>query len=334
MDYKLTMEIRKATLNDIPEICDFNARMFPERKVNCKKYMDFWLSRNDGTLNCNLLLTNENGQIYGQILASPMSYYYQQKRIDTVWLFDLIIDESLRKSAWGIDLLLECMELHPQSCSTGSGPTALPIHLKLGNSYLGDIRKYVGMINPFCLLTSYRKSFIPIEKFPMCIQISQSVYHKIGIDQLPTYDNPFNEDLFEVCRDYEYLKWRYFSNLHQYAFYLREDCKNFLVLRSIDVKGFRVMELVDYRCKNTEADFEEIYQAVAKVTRKVCLPALVCGSSLRAMDSVLEHHHFKSIGRPRPVLGFVRCKTRKEDIQNRNFCFVTLADSDGETNWI
>lgn len=320
--------------NLLEQLCEFNNRIYPQKVIPAQNYLDFFLSKSTTEKDSFVVLKDDEDNISGQILTSSMSYFYQQKRVETVWLFDLIIDERLRKSAWGIDLLLKCMELHPMSCSTGSGPVALPIHLKLGNSYLGDIRKYVGMMNPFYLLTSYRRRAIPIDKFPKSIQMKYCTYHKVSIDQLPIYEKPFNEDLFEICRDHDYLRWRYFSKLHSYAFYLRDDNISYIVLRSIDIKGFRVMELVDYRCKNSETDFEEIYQVAAKVTRKVRLSVLICGSSLKALDNVLERHHFKSIGRPRPILGFLRCNSRKEDIKNRKFCFVTFADSDGETNWI
>ena len=328
------LNICQFSTNLLEQLCEFNRRIYPQKLIPVQNYLDFFLSKSTTEKDSFIVLKDDEDNILGQILASSMSYLYQQTRVETVWLFDLIVDERLRKSAWGIDLLLKCMELHPMSCSTGSGPTALPIHLKLGNSYLGDIRKYVGILNPFYLLISYKKRVIPIDKFPMSIHMKQCTYHKIGVDQLPMYEKPFNEDLFEICRDHDYLRWRYFSKLHNYVFYLRDDNISYFVLRSIDIKGFRVMELVDCRCKNTETEFEEIYQVAAKVTRKVGLPVLVCGSSLKTLDSVLERHHFKSIGRPRPILGFLKCKSRMEDIENRNFCFVTFADSDGETNWI
>ena len=51
------------------------------------------------------------------------------------------------------------------------------------------------------------------------------------------------------------------------------------------------------------------------------------------IDSVLESHHYKSIGRPRPIIGTKKYKTDKEAIKNRAFAFVTLAESDGEITW-
>lgn len=329
------MEIRKAETRDVLQIFEFNTLIFPNKKISSKRYLDFWFSKSEDDINNQIILVDDDGNVKGQVLSSSMTYYYKGNRVNTAWIFDLIVDESLRKSAWGIDLLLKCMEVHPKSCSTGSGPTALPIHLKLGNSFFGEIRKYVGVVNPFYFLTSWKRNAISISKYPNKIHYRNYVFNKIETSGLlPDYDVPFNDDLFEISREKEYLNWRYFNNLHQYAFYLSSDGKAYFVLRSILLKGFRVMELVDYRCQIKEVLVETIYQAAVGITKALHLPVLVCGSSLSIVDSVFERHHFKSIGRPRPVIGFVKCKDRKEDIDNRNFCFVTFADSDGETNWI
>ena len=328
------MKITRASQEDFKKLCDFNTQVFPEKKIDSKSSLDFWLSKQDAKLDDCLILKDENGTVHGQILASPMSYFLKGVCHDAVWLFDLIVDEELRKSAWGVDMLLQCMEEHPASCSTGSGPTALPLHLKLGNKMLGEIRKYVGLVNPFYLLTAYHRKAVAIEKFPREITMGNSQYRKIKKDELPSLDTPFNEGLFEIGRDRNFLEWRFFGNLFRYAFYLSEDEKSYFVVRSILLKGFRVLELVDYRCEASIAEFEKMLKAVHKVAKTVHLPVVVCGSTLAPFDAVLERHHFRSMGRPRPVIGFVKCKDRKEDIEQRNFCFVTLADSDGETNWI
>lgn len=328
------MKIIRTNINDFVELSKFNSQIYPEKSIDSSKYLKFWLSKYDAKIDDNLVIKDGNGKIQGQILTSPMSYYYNQERKDTVWLFDLIVNEELRHEAWGVDLILECMDAHPGSCSTGSGPTALPLHLKLGNKMLGEIRKYVGIINPLYLLMSYRRKRINIESFPNEVQIKDCKYRKVSKEDLPSYDKPFNDNLFEIARDRNFLKWRFFNDLHQYAFYLAENSQSYFVVRNILLKGFRVLELVDFRCKVEETKFKRILNAVHKVAREIRLPAVVCGSTLNVFDDVLEQLHYKSIGRPRPVIGFVKCKDRKKDIEKRNFCFVTLADSDGETNWI
>ena len=328
------MNIEKACQEDFANLCEYNTWIYPEKTIDSKCYLEFWLSKLDAKIDDWLILKDDNGRVHGQILTSPMSYFLKGKRHDTVWLFDLIVDEDLRKSAWGVDMLLQCMETHPASCSTGSGPTALPLHLKIGNKMLGEIRKYVGIVNPLYFLSSFHRKTVSIEKFPKEVISGTGKYQRITKDELPKYEESFNEDLFEIARDQEFLKWRFFSGFHQYAFYLAEDKISYFVVRSILLKGFRVLELVDYRCTADEKSFECILKAVHQVAKKTCLPVVVCGSTMAPFDAVLERHHYRSMGRPRPVIGFVKCKDRKEDIAQRNFCFVTLADSDGETNWV
>lgn len=328
------MEIRIAQEHDVNALCKFNKAIFPDKKIDSREYINFWLSKDNNALNNITLLVNDNERIVGQTIFSSMSYYYSGKRLDSEWGLDLIIEKEYRQETWGIDLILKNLELHPSFMATGSGPLAKSINLKLGMKDLGNIKKYVGVVNPLYLICSYKKKTIPIKNYPKIINDRTHIYSLISQDELPSYVAPFNEGLLEICRDYDFLKWRFFNKLHQYAFYLRDDKQTYLVLRSISIKGFRVMELVDYRCENTEVNFEEIYQVAVRATRKLKLPIIVCGSSLKSFDKVLERHHLKSIGRPRPILGFLNCKDRKKDIENRNFCFVTFADSDGETNWM
>lgn len=329
------MEVRTLSTNDLSQLQNFNNTIFPNKLIATSDYLAFWFDRKGHPIEQCLILKEEDGTIHGQILASEMAYYYKQERINTVWLFDLIVDENLRKSGWGVDLLLACMDKHPRSCSTGSGPTALPIHLKMGNKMLGEIRKYVGIVNPFGLFSSFYRGNICAEKFPKSVKAGGRTYKKLSLKELPFLTNPFNESLLEISRDNAFLGWRYFNELHSYALYKEESSDDFFVVRTTILKHVTVMLLVDYRCdmSNTQS-FECIYSAVKKIMQKVHVGIMITGSSLDIVDRVLENHKCKSVGRPRPVIGFVNVKERKKDIEERNFLFATLADSDGETNWV
>ena len=171
--------IKNLSANDLERLYAFNCRIYPDKAISAKSYIDFYLSKNEGEIGACIVLGKQE-EIVGQIMASSMSYYLDGRKVDSVWLYDLIVDEQLRKSAWGIDLLLYCMEQHPNSCSTGSGPTALPLHLKLGNKMLGEIRKYVKIVNPLYGITSMGRGIIPIDKFPKEI----NSYRLIGKDEL------------------------------------------------------------------------------------------------------------------------------------------------------
>ena len=317
--------------NHLERLYAFNSRIYPDKAIPAKPYIDFFLSKGEAETKACIVLENQQEEIVGQIMASSMSYFLDGRKVDSVWLYDLIVDEQLRKSAWGIDLLLYCMEQHPNSCSTGSGPTALPLHLKLGNKMLGEIHKYVKIVNPLYGISSFRRGIIPIDKFPK----EHDSYRLTGKDELPDLTKPFNKSMFEIARDREFLQWRFFSSLHSYAFYQDKQSGHYFVLRTTVLHGITVMLLVDYRFSVDDGTaFENMLKTVMCITNQLHLPIIVCGSTLAVVDRVLEKHHFHSFGRPRPVIGFVKCKDRKQDIVDRRFCFVTLADSDGETNWI
>lgn len=329
------MEAKILTKTDLQQLQEYNKKIYPDKVITAKEYLDFWLNRNERAIDQCLILREVDGSIHGQVLASEMSYYYKQDRINTVWLFDLIVDEKLRKDGWGIDVLLACMDKHPRSCSTGSGPTALPIHLKMGNKMLGEIRKYVGLANPFCMITSPFRGNIRAEKFPSSVTTNGKTFRKLSREEMPDLTKPYNDNLFEIVRDKEFLQWRYFNDLHSYAFYKDEQSDDYFVVRTTILKHITIMLLVDYRCDMRNGNsFENIYQATKRVMSKLHIGLMIVGSSLKVVDDVLEHHCFKSVGRPRPVIGFVKVKDRKADIEARNFLLCTFADSDGETNWV
>jgi|GEM_PF-5007317 len=321
------MEIKNLHKEDIASLYNFNRRMYPERKLY-RKILDFWLNKEpDAYKLFNIVCDNKI--IYGQSLFSPMNYFYNNEKKASVWGFDLIVDESERKNIYGIDLLLYGKERFKESFATGSGPDALKINLKLGNKLIGEIKKYVGILNPIYFVSPFR-GVIPIKKF----HILSNNYEKIDANSLPDRFDPYNNDLLEISREKDFLKWRFFNELQEYAVYKMTDSDNYFVLRTIVKKHITCMVLVDFRCNMSNAnEFEAILKSVKRIMNKLRLSILITGSSLSVSDIVLEKYHFKALGRNRPIISTVSFKNRQEDMNDRKFVFVTLADSDGEILW-
>lgn len=325
--------IRKTDIADREKLVSFNERIYPSKK-RIKECQDFWASQTPDAVNNNIVLVDEEGNIHGQMFTTGMNYYYNGNNVQSVWLYDLIVEEQLRKSAWGVDMIVYAMSLYPNSCSTGSGPQALPLHLKLGNKMLGEIRKYVKIVNPFYFFSALNKGELKKKDFPSVVLVNGHSFFKVKFDQFPELKGSYNENLFEIGRSKEFVQWRFYNNFHDYAVYKDECSKNYFVVRTIVKKGVTSLVLVDYRfCIDKIEEFSGILSATGAIAKQLHIPVIICGSSHSACDSVLEAKRFKSVGRPRPIIGFVKCKDRKVDIESRKFCFVTLADSDGETNW-
>lgn len=329
------MEIRTAKTSDVKALHEFNTRLFTEKKIDSKRYLDFWLSKSQHAINDIILLLDEKGSIVGETINSSMSYYYQDNKIHTVWGFDLIVEEKFRKDLWGLELMIQNKKMHPNIFATGSGPLALKINLKLGKQFLGEIRKYVNILNPLWFPISIVRKNININKFPKSVNLNGKSFSLIEKDKLPNFTQPFNKDLLEISREKSFLQWRFFNKLHEYAIYQEKNSNNYFVLRTTIIRHVISMILVDFRCETKIPNqFEMILKAAKKITNSLHVPILITGSSLGVFDQTLEKYHFKSIGRPRPILGILKVNERKKDIENRNFAFVTLADSDGETNWV
>lgn len=329
------MEIRKASYSDLNKLYSYNTIIYPQKVIKSKDYIDFWISRVSNAIGDIYLLINDNLEIVGQQFVSSMSFWYNNQCVQSKWAFDLYVNSEYRKDSWGIDLMLYNKKENPNHLATGSGPMALAINLKMGMKWLGEIRKYVCMVSPQNLLFSIFRGNVSINNFPSSVSLNDIKFNRISKDELPDIQKPFNNNLLEISRDKEFLKWRFYSSLHDYAVYLDAKSESYFVLRTIIQKHITALLLVDYRCDvNKPEQFQNIISVVKRIARKLHLSIIITGSTLRDFDNILEEEHFKSVGRPRPVLGYLKCKDRKKDIDDRNFCFVTLADSDGETNWV
>jgi len=327
------MEIGPLQKNKIEELYLFNHQVYPERK-RYKEIIDFWFSKNPEEYGLTNILFVD-GKIAGQSLHSSMKYYYEGKENDSFWGFDLIIEEEKRKDAYGIDLLQYNMERFDSEFATGSGPLALKIELALGFKQIGELKKYVNFVNPFFLPLTLLRSKKTVLKYPKKLKLSTEVeFERIEQDLLPDFIQPFNPNLLEISREKSFIKWRFYNTLHQYAVYKDVKSDAYFVLRTIVKNHILCMVLVDYRCDlNIPDEYENILRAAKKITRKLRIPILITGSSLKCIDEILEKNHFKVNGRNRPIISTLKFQNKKEDIKNRNFALITLADSDGEILW-
>ena len=327
------MKVRELQAKDLEKLYAFNDRMFPEREVKSREYMQFWLSKSAEEMNYDFVIVDDNDDIHGEILSSTMSYFYEGKLSDSLWGFDLIVEDELRKEGWGVDIQLYRNQVYPVSFGTGVAPTALKIQSKMGYALLGHIRKFACVVSPFWAALSVVRKRVSPNSYPDSITFGGHGFIKTRRENLPNLNKPFNEHLWEPARDNKYLSWRYFSPLHEYVFYKDLNSDDFFVMRSVVFKHLVVNMLVDYRCDIKSAEsVESIIKAAEKVTKSIHLGVLVTGSSLASFDKVLKKRHYIEMGDPRPINGIIKVKDRKKDIESRDFCFVTFADSDGETD--
>jgi len=327
------MQIKFLDIVELGKFYSFNKQIFPER-TNPKSVIDFWLCKNPEELNLSIILKGENDEIYGQNLHSSMFYFYNKEEIKGEWGFDFIVKEEMRKEGYGIDMLQFALKNKKAIFAVGSGPLALKIELKMGFKHIGELRKYVGISNLLFLPSSFFRGVIQQNKYPVTVKSKAKTFKQKTVDQLPDYSTPFNSGLLEFGRDNAFLKWRYFSDLHPYTFYKQDDGDDYFVVRTIVKKGITCLVLVDYRCDfSDQQNFVLLLKAVKKVASKLKLSVMIAGSSLRMTDETFYNNRFRSIGRHRPIITTEKFKEEKQRIENREFIFATLADSDGEITW-
>lgn len=328
------MQIKFLEASEINDLYSFNKLVFSER-YEPNKIIDFWFGKNKNEHSLSVVLKRGSKEICGQSLFSSMNYFYKNCSYKGEWGFDYIVREDKRKDGYGIDIMdfvLKNKEV--PIFANGSGPMALKIELKMGYNWLGEIKKYIGIVNPIYILTSFSRSSIPLNRFPSTIRVKDKTFSFTREKNLQDNTKPFNDNLLEFERDRSFLNWRFYSGLHEYAVYKNDEGNDYFVLRTIVKKHITCMALIDYRCNFSNQDsFKIILKAAKRVTCKLRLSVLIIGSSLKSIDILLEKQYFKAFGRHRPIISSKYFKEEKEIIKNREFVLTTLADSDGEVNW-
>jgi len=327
------VEIKPLQKNEIEKFYTFNRQAYPERK-RYKEIIDFWFSKNPEEYRLTNVLFVD-GKITGQFLHSSMRYYYEGRKNESFWGFDLIIEKEKRKGAYGLDLLQYNMEQFDSEFATGSGPLALKIEIALGYKQIGELKKYINFVNPFFLPLALLRNKRTVLKYPEEVKFSTNEkFEKVSLDSFSNFTQPFTSNLLEISREKLFIKWRFYNSLYRYTVYKSAKTNSYFVLRTITKNHILCMVLVDYRCDlNNRNEFKDIIKAAKEITWKLMIPILITGSSLKCIDDILEENHFKVTGRNRPIISTLSFKERKDDIENRNFTLITLADSDGEILW-
>jgi len=328
------MKITSLHERDIKNLLEFNKLVHPSNSTEeIRAYLDHWLAKVPDAMEY-VITQKEGDEIVGVNFLSPMSYLYNGKMIHSQWAFDLYVKEEYRKRNYGSYLLLAVKSSFPTHCATGSGPNAVKLLSKLKATQIGQIHKYVGISNPLYMLTSFSRGIVPIMQFPKSVYVKGQIFSRVAFEDLPDINTPYNKSILEINHDTEFLKWKFFNNYREYAFYFNSDNNNYIVLRTIIKKHITLLMVSDYRCNVHSTDQVETLCLLAKkVAKKIGVAFVFCGSSLTCVDMVLEKLHFKAIGRHRPIMTYDKSYKNasfEEQIQARDFILVTLADSDGE----
>lgn len=322
--------VRRAMHSDLQNLYEFNDRYYPGLNHG-REYVDFWCSKSDDAVEKILLMVDNEDNILAQNFFSTMSYYYQGEKIDTVWGFDLIVNEDCRKENLGVMFMLKHRDAERNMLSVGANDNALSMLLNMRYKLIGELKKYIGIVNPFhCLIAPFR-GVVQSQKFPSEIYTQGAIFKKLSEDNIFDLEEPYNPELLEPARDKQYLIWRFFGDFHDYVFYKSSKSNDYFVVRPILKHHIAFLELVDYRCNLSDnVSIISILSAYKKIAKQMCYGFLFTGSSLGVVDSAMEAAGLKRVGRNRPIIWLKKNTDVQDKINNRNFVYLTLADSDGE----
>lgn len=333
------MMVRFQQPQDDAQFKTFNESVFPERgdRNRALTELRYFNSKNpQSDTSGNVVAFTPEGKLIGQALYHKTDFFHDGQRRSSEWGFDFFVVPEHRNDFVGVDILQYVKANKAFVFAVGLGEKALKLQKMLGYHVIGEIRKYVKIVQPLCLpFGLLRSGNLEAARYPKSVKKGTVLFDRVSAESLWDAESPYNQELLEFGRDRSFLNWRFYSDNFQYAVYRKADGTdqpNYFALRSVKIKGVTGLVLADFRYQVSRPEqFREIVDAARQIASKMWLPILATGSAHRSSDQVLEAMNFKKVGRDRPVVSNDKAyKQFKPSIDDRNFVFVTLADSDGE----
>jgi hypothetical protein len=320
------MNIRKCKSEDWKILIEFNEKVYSNRKAGVETLFNFRYKNRMSDFCENVILTDEK-EIFGQNLVCSASCYVNDLKYNGFWSMNTIVRDDMQGGGYGKKILQKVMDTDIPYWGTGVSDVALKMYLKQKfYKYMGELKKYICLMNPFSVLLS------PLLKLSL-IKYSQHTnnFSLLEKEQVIGYNRSFNSDIAEFCRDTDFLHWRFFEAPCKYAFYKNNFDDSYFVVRVIKKKGILILSVVDYRCSfSNKFSFEEIIKATKKLALKIHCPFVLFSSTLKITDNVLENMRFKRIGRDRPMVSTLVTEEDATKINKREYVLVNFADSDGD----
>ena len=300
-------------------------------RFDTARYFSYRFIENPHKENSRIVLAVEDNRILGQVLMVGNEYFEKGVRHCGVWGMDLIVRPESRGKKLGLKITEESLATNG-FWGFGVTPASRKLHQKMGFRFVGKFQKYLmlrSILTPFTLLLSKGK-VMDAYAFPDQIVTERLVFHRL---QDPSdWDKEFwNSDLTEFSRSREFIKWRYFSGIGEYAVYSSQylDRPLYYVLKTIAWKNHLLLVIMDYRCRLSDpAELGILISSWKEALRSGPFKGLITGSSAEVINTGLHRSGFLRLGDPSDILTNMERNRQSSDPSHK--VFVTMADSDFE----
>jgi hypothetical protein len=283
-------------------------------------------------------------KLIGQILSIPAKYYIGEKSKYCVFGCDYIVESNHRDTSAGVFLLKKLLKKN-EHFAIGPNPSGISykLHVTFGEKHIGNSRIYFypNIFNPSSIFrlifnrigfntknANYRTSIIPDS-----VRIDNKSFELIKDKNIISVERGykskwFENSIIEFDRSADFLKWRYFNDLHKYYFYEYKVSKNslqvdgYIVLRPVQYKNWLdSLLVVDYRFNDNSISNLKLFIKFAKeVLNQTSISNLMLSNSLYKFDKTIKKQFFKIFSYP--IL------SNSMEINESSNIFVTFADSD------
>lgn len=330
----MNLVIRKAVLEDIDQLVEFNQRAFPLRQFT-REFIQYRFEKNEKQEPRAIFYIAEfNEEIVAQRVMLREDWWLNGNQHEAYWGTDFFVHPAFQGKGIGKKIINEIQKDLTILSTTNTGAINLKMHQNLNYYPIGQLNLYFKPLKIFSVFNAAFKMFFKqkIEKpskvkflsFPEKFnEFKKRNLNEINFDFLKFESTV---DALMGQRDENYLKWRFFHQEGIYQFYQNSHNSNYFIGRSIVWKGMNCLMIVDmrYDLKDT-LSMRKMLKTINELANKMSFAGILISSSHIAMQKQLLKQMFFNYSKNQITTNFPKNK----DVE----ILVHFADSDLDYNY-
>jgi len=284
-----------------------------------------------------LVACDDQGKIIGQHLHNPFEYHFRGQCHQGFYGFDFYVLKSYRGKGIGSAIARKSRDEFFPHFGVGVSEASKKIHLALDNKIIGNLFIFIWIRNIFSpirwaisAIAGKKRSLKAQFDFPPEQEVNDDRFKLIESIDRWNYQN-WAENVLEFSRSAEFINWRFLSQQQKYACYRLQNvaADSYFVVRKIYTRGLKLLAIVDYRIPFADKEkFQKIIYAAKRLAKRLRFDGVFTMSSHRFFDDMLKKNRFIKIGRPIHIMTNAKLEFSRQQIDERNCVYATMAESD------
>ncbi len=325
-----------------PEHLKFNQSVHPQIK-NIEEHVEWFMYQSPLNPAPDFLLgfwtVTEEGNVVAHYPAYEIRWHYKGKERQGFIGFDHHVHPDYRHKGLGGWLLLRMIKKYRPFFGMGLTDAVKPLYESARVPAVGYNMKYLWLNRPVKAVQHFlEKRLGKINTLPAAapeppkkIVSGGTTFSLMTGFPFNSYKPYYEEDVIELSRSADFLKWRFFDSYRKYYFYYGEfqSRSMYFILRNVQYKGLNLLLIADFKFPLGEAQAGKIFfNSVKAIAKALKVDGIITISSYSVFDQRLKESGFFAIGKPAPVVSTVYKYAEDIPKDTKPPIHITMADSD------